>query len=71
MFRAYELAYKYKEAASQDDKWEKKCDKIFKFCFQSINALIKAELPAELSFRLFLQGSIALFDIAYENFFNI
>ena len=71
IFRAYELAYRYKEAASQDDKWDKKCDKIFKFCFQTINVLIKAELPAELSFRLFLQGSIALCDIAYENCENI
>ena len=71
IFKAYQLAYRYKEVASQDDKWEKKCDKIFKFCFQTINALIKAELPAELSFRLFLQGSIALCEIAYENCENI
>lgn len=71
VFKAYELAYKYKEASSVDDKWEKKCDKIFKFCFQTINALIKAELPAEMAFRLFLNGSIALCEIAYDNCENI
>lgn len=71
IFGAYELACRYKAAAEEDDKWEKKCDKIFKFCFQTINALIKAELPAELPFRMFLQGSIALCQIAYENCENI
>lgn len=71
IFKAYELAYKYKDASEKDEKWEKKCDKIFKFCFQTINALIKAELPAELPFRLFLQGSIALCDINYDNCENI
>ena len=71
VFKAYELAYKYKETADQDEKWDKKCDKIFKFCFQTINALVKAELPAELAFRLFLQGSITLCEIAYDNCENI
>lgn len=71
IFRAYDLAHRYKQAAEQDDKWDKKCDKIFKFCFQTINALIKAELPAELSFRLFLQGALSLCEIAYENCENI
>ena len=71
IFKAYELAYRYKDAAEEDEKWEKKCDKIFKFCFQTINALIKAELPAELPFKLFLQGSIALCNIAYDNCENI
>lgn len=71
IFKAYELAYRYKEAADEDEKWEKKCDKIFKFCFQTINALIKAELPAELPFKLYLQGTIALCNIAYENCENI
>jgi len=71
IFKAYELAYRYKDSANEDEKWEKKCDKIFKFCFQTINALIKAELQAELPFKLFLQGSIALCDIEYENCENI
>lgn len=42
---------------SQDDKWDKKCQKIFQFCHQTITALAKAEY-AELSLRLFLQGSL-------------
>lgn len=71
IFKAYELAFRYKAASAEDDKWEKKCDKIFKFCFQTINALIKADLPAELPFRLFLQGSIALCQLNYESCENI
>ena len=66
VFGAYQLAYSYKNSAEEDELWEKKCDKIFKFCFQTINALIKAELPAELAFRLYLQGSIVLCEIAYK-----
>lgn len=42
----------------QDDKWDKKCQKIFQFCHQTICALSKAEY-AELSLRLFLQGALA------------
>ena len=71
IFKAYELAFCYKAVADIDNNWEKKCDKIFKFCFQTINALIKAELPAELPFRIFLQGSIALCQLNYENCENI
>ena len=71
VFRAYDLAYNYHQKADTDDKWDKKCDKIFKFCFQTINALIKAELPAELAFRLFLNGAQTLCEIAYENCENI
>ena len=41
----------------QDDKWDKKCQKIFQFCHQTIAALAKAEY-AELSLRLFLQGAL-------------
>ena len=50
----------------QDDKWEKKCQKIFQFCHQTISALIKAEM-AELPLRLFLQGAMAAGDIGFEN----
>ena len=42
----------------QDDKWDKKCQKIFQFCHQTICALSKAEY-ADLSLRLFLQGALA------------
>lgn len=50
----------------QDDKWEKKCQKIFSFAHQTISALIKAEL-AELPLRLFLQGALAGGEIGFEN----
>jgi vacuolar protein sorting-associated protein 35 len=71
VFRSYELAYRYKESAAVDEKWQKKVEKIFKFCFQTIDVLIKLELPAELAFRLYLQGSIALCEVNYENCENI
>ncbi|KAG8562710.1 hypothetical protein GDO81_015780 [Engystomops pustulosus] len=49
-----------------DDKWDKKCQKIFSFAHQTISALIKAEL-AELPLRLFLQGALAAGEIGFEN----
>jgi vacuolar protein sorting-associated protein 35 len=67
IFKAYDLSYRYKKAENIANNWEK----IFKFCFQTINALIKAEQPAELTFRLFLQGTIALCEIDNENAQNI
>ena len=50
--------------SSQDDRWLMKCEQIFKFCFQTINALVK-NLP-ELSLRLFLQGSLVADRIGNE-----
>ncbi|KAK3509798.1 hypothetical protein QTP70_011167 [Hemibagrus guttatus] len=66
VFAAYQLAFRYKDNASSDDKWEKKCQKIFSFAHQTISALIKAEL-AELPLRLFLQGALAAGEIGFEN----
>ena len=40
----------------QDDRWLMKCEQIFKFCFQTINALVKDQ--PELSLRLFLHGAL-------------
>lgn len=42
----------------QDEKWDKKCDKIFAFCLQTISAFVKAEM-FEMSLRLYLQGALA------------
>ncbi|KAJ8963339.1 hypothetical protein NQ318_018811 [Aromia moschata] len=64
IFQAYQLAYLYRD--TKDAKWEKKCTKIFQFCHQTITALVKAEL-AELPLRLFLQGALAIDQIAFEN----
>ncbi|XP_013396942.1 vacuolar protein sorting-associated protein 35 [Lingula anatina] len=66
VFAAYKLAFKYKELEEEDDKWEKKCQKIFQFCHQTIGALIKAEM-AEVPLRLFLQGGLAAGEIGFEN----
>ncbi|KAK7912793.1 hypothetical protein WMY93_013004 [Mugilogobius chulae] len=66
VFAAYQLAFRYKENSSSDDKWEKKCQKIFSFAHQTISALIKAEF-AELPLRLFLQGALAAGEIGFEN----
>ncbi|XP_022912925.1 vacuolar protein sorting-associated protein 35 [Onthophagus taurus] len=66
VFQAYQLVYKYKEIKKEDDMWEKKCQKIFQFCHSTITALVKAEL-AELPLRLFLQGALAIDQIAFEN----
>ncbi|KAI1890201.1 hypothetical protein AGOR_G00171240 [Albula goreensis] len=66
VFAAYQLAFRYKENSTVDDKWEKKCQKIFSFVHQTITALIKAEL-AELPLRLFLQGAMAAGDVGFEN----
>ncbi|XP_074645707.1 vacuolar protein sorting-associated protein 35-like [Tubulanus polymorphus] len=67
VFSAYKLAFRYKAAAEEDDKWEKKCQKIFQFCHQTIGALIKAEM-AELPLRLFLQGALAAGEIQFDNY---
>lgn len=66
VFQAYKLAFRYKEISEEDEKWEKKCQKIFQFCHQTISALIKAEM-AELPLRLFLQGALAAGQIGFEN----
>ncbi|XP_065675413.1 vacuolar protein sorting-associated protein 35 isoform X2 [Hydra vulgaris] len=58
VFAAFRLAFIYRSQQDQDDKWDKKCQKIFQFCHQTICALSKAEY-AELSLRLFLQGALA------------
>ena len=49
----------------QDDKWEKKCSKIFTFCHQTIMGLLKAELT-ELPLRLFLQGTLDVNRIQFD-----
>ena len=50
----------------KDENWEKKCQKIFQFCHQTIGALIKADM-AEMPLRLFLQGALTAGEIEFEN----
>lgn len=51
----------------KDDKWGKKCQKIFQFCHQTISALIKESEIAELPLRLFLQGALIINEIPFPN----
>ncbi|KPJ04237.1 Vacuolar protein sorting-associated protein 35 [Papilio xuthus] len=64
LFHAYRLAFLYKDLRDQDEMWEKKCQKIFQFCHQTISMLVKAEL-AELPLRLYLQGALAVSEAAF------
>ncbi|XP_058967807.2 vacuolar protein sorting-associated protein 35-like [Pocillopora verrucosa] len=66
VFSAFQLAYQYRDAQDEDDKWDKKCQKIFQFCHQTIAALAKAEY-AELSLRLFLQGALVADQAGFSN----
>uniref|UniRef100_A0A2A4J3P7 Vacuolar protein sorting-associated protein 35 n=1 Tax=Heliothis virescens TaxID=7102 RepID=A0A2A4J3P7_HELVI len=66
LFHAYTLAHTYKELKDTDEMWEKKCQKIFQFCHQTISMLVKAEL-AELPLRLYLQGALAISEIGFAN----
>ncbi|KAG1700050.1 Vacuolar protein sorting-associated protein 35 [Nymphon striatum] len=66
IFQAYKLCFQYAQISKTDDKWEKKCQKIFQFCHQTISALIKSEL-AELPLRLFLQGALTASQLEFEN----
>ena len=54
VFQAYQLARKFYSLKDEDEKWDPKVEKIFKFCHSTVSALVKAEL-AELPLRLFLQ----------------
>ncbi|ESO10541.1 hypothetical protein HELRODRAFT_96873 [Helobdella robusta] len=66
VFAAYKLALAYNDFKSMDPKWDKKCQKIFQLCHQTIGALIKAELT-ELALRLFLQGALTVSQIPFED----
>ncbi|CAG9570849.1 unnamed protein product [Danaus chrysippus] len=66
VFHAYSLAFTYHQLKEQDEMWEKKCQKIFQFCHQTISLLVKAEL-AELPLRLYLQGALAISEIGFAN----
>merc|ERR1719266_1136641 len=66
VFQAYQLARKFFSVKEEDDKWDPKVEKIFKFCHSTVSALVKAEL-AELPLRLFLQGALACNAIPFAN----
>ena len=54
----------YSPLSLQDDRWLKKCERIFQFCLQTITALTKVQ--PDLSLRLFLQGALTADQIGSE-----
>ena len=54
IMQAFKLANVYFDLKDKDDKWDKKVGKIFKFCHETIAALVKADM-SELPLRLYLQ----------------
>uniref|UniRef100_A0A1B0GA98 Vacuolar protein sorting-associated protein 35 n=1 Tax=Glossina morsitans morsitans TaxID=37546 RepID=A0A1B0GA98_GLOMM len=66
IFSAYQLAYRYKSIADQDENWDKKCQKIIQYCHSTISPLAKADLP-ELALRLYLQGALVIGVIGHSN----
>ena len=66
VFQAYQLARKFYDIRDNDDKWDAKVEKIFKFCHSTVSTLVKAEM-AELPLRLFLQGALACNSIPFSN----
>ncbi len=65
LFQAFRLARVYYQAREQDDKWEKKLDRIYKFCHKTISALAAADLH-EMALRLFLQAALAVNSTPFE-----
>ena len=66
VFQAYQLARRFYSVKEEDDKWDAKVEKIFKFCHSTVSTLVKAEM-AELPLRLFLQGALACNTISFSN----
>merc|ERR1719289_319166 len=66
VFQAFQLARKFYSVKEEDEKWDPKVEKIFKFCHSTVSTLVKAEM-AELPLRLFLQGALACNTIPFSN----
>jgi len=66
IFSSFKLSYQFKEHQDTDEKWERKCKKLFETCRSIINNLCQNE-EAELPFRLFLQGALTVSDLSFDN----
>lgn len=66
VFQAFQLAFKYKAIAAEDELWDKKCQKIIQYCHSTIGTIAKTELP-DLALRLYLQGALCIGQIGYTN----
>jgi len=65
VFHAFKLAKQFYKLKDEDEKWNQKIEKIFKYCHTTISALVKAEL-AELPLRLYLQAALTCSQVPYE-----
>lgn len=65
VFGALRLIGVFKGIKDSDEMWEKKIQKIFTFCHQSIGALAKAEQPMA-ALRLYLQGALTANATPYD-----
>lgn len=65
VFQAFKLAKQFYKLKDEDEKWNQKIEKIFKYCHTTISALVKAEL-AELPLRLYLQAALTCSQVPYE-----
>lgn len=54
VFRILKLALRLKKSAEEDDSWEVKAKKVFKFAHETTTALARSNMP-ETSLRLYLQ----------------
>ena len=66
IMQAYALTFQYKSIREQDEKWEKKCQKLFQLCNQLISTLTKLETN-DLPLRLYLQGALTASEIDSQN----
>ncbi|UXI19240.1 transferase CAF17 [Sarcoptes scabiei] len=58
VFEALQLSIRYKEIAEIDEKWAKKCKKIYQFVNQLIVTLLQDGNCPELCLRLFLEAAL-------------
>ncbi|PAA49851.1 hypothetical protein BOX15_Mlig015621g2, partial [Macrostomum lignano] len=65
VYQAYQLAIRFHNRQDSDDKWRKKCRKIFEFCHSTVCGLAKCELP-NLALRLFVDGALVVDKIPFD-----
>lgn len=66
VFAALRLVYGYYKNRSSDEMWDKKCQRIFQFCQQTVAVLAKAKC-SDLALRLFLQCALAGSVVGFDN----
>lgn len=69
VFEGLRLSLRYSEdgKAGHDEKWEKKCSKIFHFVHQTITAIMKDSNCPDVCLRLFLEAGLTASKSGIEN----